>query len=102
MDGMITGDPLGFETALAGYIMALQRSPLLETPQVHDKRLETGPLGDERLRFVLQASLTGKDAQASRGPESLPRDLGLAEADARGGRRFLAQKASPRSMEPAS
>lgn len=58
MDGMIIGDPMGFETALAGYIIALQRSPLFDAPQVHDKRMETGARGEERMRFVLHVPVT--------------------------------------------
>ncbi|WP_045222678.1 hypothetical protein [Desulfonatronum thioautotrophicum] len=103
MDGMITGDPMGFETALAGYIMALQRSPLLETPQVHDKRQETGPLGEERLRFVLQAIVTGKDVQASLGPAGFPHVFVGIEINAHGGGRLLAGEFPPRTAwEPAS
>ncbi|SMP78365.1 hypothetical protein SAMN06295888_13124 [Desulfonatronum zhilinae] len=66
MDGMIVGDPMGFETALAGYIIALQRSPLFEPPQVHDKRLESGNHGEERMRFVLHLPMHARPNSSSR------------------------------------
>lgn len=66
MDGMIVGDPMGFETALAGYIIALQRSPLFEVPQVHDKRLENGIRGEERMRFVLHVPMKERQKSSAR------------------------------------
>jgi hypothetical protein len=50
LDGIIFGDPGGFETVLTSYLLTLRNSPVFARPTVQNRRVEYYD-GQEVLRF---------------------------------------------------
>jgi hypothetical protein len=56
LDGIVQGDRLNLESALAGYLMELRNSPIFDQPTISKKSFERFE-NKERLRFTARLKL---------------------------------------------
>ncbi|MFW6244238.1 MAG: hypothetical protein ACOC15_03785, partial [Desulfovibrionales bacterium] len=57
LEGIVTGGGSGFETELAGYLIRLRNSAILEAPEVHSSSIEQYPEAGEALHFMVYLNI---------------------------------------------
>ena len=57
LEGIVTGGDSGFETELAGYLIRLRSSAILDAPEVHSSSVEPYPGAGEVLHFMVYLNI---------------------------------------------
>ncbi len=57
LEGIVTGGGSGFETELAGYLIRLRSSAILDAPEVHSSSIEPYPEAGEVLHFMVYLNI---------------------------------------------